>query len=626
MATRAALALGFALALAGHASAAEVTVQNDSVSNFGAAVIVWGFVAGERAASWLTSPCDGSLVAAQVLWQSPSGTQALVIGSAIYVYRSGTFPNPGAIAAEIDGPVLTDGALNEWRYLDENNSVPLNVPVTSGETVVVAFEFSEEPTPNLSPSVVRDTDGITPSGNAIYAYLGGSTYAWFNASALGVSGDWVIRAVVNCGAVATNADVSAAMSATPTAYTPGSPLQYTITIDNAGPATATNVTLVDVFPTAFQSPAWTCTGSGGASCPAPGGSGNITGTAALPAAGQLTFVAEGTVAPGTTGTLSNSMTAVVVAPTDPNTSNNIATLNLQPASAPIEADVSVTVDATPDAYTAGAPLQYTIVVANAGPDAASVDVADTFPSAYASPTWSCATTGGAACPSPSGSGNIAGTATLPAGGQIVFTVDGTVTAGTDGPLDNTASASVQAPANDPDTSDNADTLTLQPASVPVADVSVSLDATPGEYIAGTPLHYTVVVANAGPDAANVDVADTFPAAYLSPTWTCSAAGGATCPAPSGSGDIAGAAALPAGSQISFAVDGTVAAGTTGTLDNTASASVLAPASDPDTADNTVTLSIEAFDDLIFANGFESPPTALRIIAAKVAGARRTQRP
>jgi len=461
MAVRTAFALGLTLALAGQAGANEVTIQNDSLADFGAAVIVYGFVEGERAASWLTSPCDGQLVAAQIFWTSPSGTQAAVIGSAIYVQRNGSFPNPGAIAAEIDGPVLNDGVLNEWRYLDENNSIPLSVPVTNGETVVVAFEFSEAPTAGQSPSIVRDTNGITANRNAIYADLG-TTFAWFDASALGVSGDWVIRAVVNCGAVATNADVSATMSAVPTAYTPGDPLQYTITIDNAGPVTASNVTLVDVFPTAFQSPTWTCSSSGGASCPAPSGNGNITGTAALPAAGQLTFVANGSVAPGTTGTLSNSMTAVVVAPTDPNTSNNIATLNLQAASAPIEADVSVSLTAAPEEYAAGAPLQYTIVVANAGPDAASVDVNDTFTAAYLSPTWSCAATAGATCPSASGNGDIAGTAVLPAASQITFVVDGTVAAGTTGGLSNTANASVLAPANDPNAANNTATLVVQP--------------------------------------------------------------------------------------------------------------------------------------------------------------------
>jgi hypothetical protein len=43
------------------AHAAEVTIQNDALTDFGTAVIVTGFIAGGGAGSWLTSPCDGSL-------------------------------------------------------------------------------------------------------------------------------------------------------------------------------------------------------------------------------------------------------------------------------------------------------------------------------------------------------------------------------------------------------------------------------------------------------------------------------------------------------------------------------------------------------------------------------------
>ena len=318
------------LAVAGSASASEVTIKNDSLTDFGSAAIVWGFVSGEMAGSWLTSPCDGNLVAVQIFWRSPSGTSADVIGSAIHVYRSGTFPNPGIEAQTIGGPVLQDNALNEWRYLDENNTLPLIVPVSLNETMVVALEFADAPQAGSDPSVVRDNDGNTPGRNTIYANLG-SSFAWFNSADLGVTGDWVIRAVVNCTSVSTDADVSVSMSATPTAYTAGSAMQYTIVVANAGPASSPSTTLVDTFPSALQSPTWTCAPSGGATCPA-GSGGNIVGSASLPSGSHITFTVNGTVAAGTTGTLSNSMTAVVGAPaTDPNGTNNTASLDLSPA-------------------------------------------------------------------------------------------------------------------------------------------------------------------------------------------------------------------------------------------------------------------------------------------------------
>ena len=322
--------LGIALAAAGNAGASEVTIKNDSLTDFGSAAIVWGFVTGEMAGSWLTSPCDGNLVAVQIFWRSPSGTSADVIGNAIHIYRSGTFPDPGVEAQTIGGPVLQDNALNEWRYLDDSSTLPLIVPVTLNETMVVAFEFADSPQAGVDPSVVRDADGNTSGRNTIYANLG-SSFAWLDSASLGVNGDWVIRAVVNCTTVSTDADVSVAMSATPTAYTAGSALQYTIVVTNAGPASSPNTTLVDTFPAAYQTPTWTCTASGGATCPA-GSSGNIVGSASLPSGSHVTFTVNGTVATGTTGMLSNSMTAVVGSPaTDPSGTNNTATLDLSPA-------------------------------------------------------------------------------------------------------------------------------------------------------------------------------------------------------------------------------------------------------------------------------------------------------
>lgn len=327
---RTALILSLALSFAGPTMANEVTLQNDSLTDFGDAAIVWGFVADEKAASWLTSPCDGNLVAVQIFWRSPAGTGAAVIGNRIEVFRSGSFPQPGALAETITGPVLTDNALNEWRYLDENNTLPLSVPVAANETLVVSFAFAEPPQAGVDPSVVRDDDGILPNRNAIYANLG-ATFAWLSAADFGVSGDWVIRAVVDCQTTPTDADVAVLMSADASAYIAGAPLRYTIKIDNAGPGSAGSVTLVDTFPAAYLSPTWVCTPSGGATCPA-GGSGHIIGSASLPVGSRLEFTVDGSVAPGTSGILSNSMTAVVNAPAvDPEPANNTATLELEAA-------------------------------------------------------------------------------------------------------------------------------------------------------------------------------------------------------------------------------------------------------------------------------------------------------
>jgi len=185
--------LAAVLTLVAPAAAEEVTVQNDSASGGGMVAIQAGFIAHEQAAAWLTSPCDGSIVAVQILWLSQSGQAPPSLEEAIRIRQAGTFPVPGPVLALLEAPVMTDGFLNEFRYLDEAQTIPIDVPVSAGQTFVVAFEFAN--TPGLDgASVCTDVDGCQTGRNSIYAIPGG----WLNACALGVSGDFVIRAVVDC--------------------------------------------------------------------------------------------------------------------------------------------------------------------------------------------------------------------------------------------------------------------------------------------------------------------------------------------------------------------------------------------------------------------------------------------
>ena len=320
-----------AMLLVATAAGNEVTVKNDSLTDFGNGVIVTGFAIGEKAAVWLTSPCAGTIVAAQIYWHSATGTAAQDIENAIEIYRAGTFPQPGLLQTTIGGPVLTDGVFNEYRYLDENNTIPLSVAVTQNEVFIVSFQFANAPPAPDGPSLVRDTDGNPGGRDAIDADLGGGTFAWFDSKTLGVNGDWAIRAVVDCQAVSTSADVAVTASAMPAAYLPGQGLTYSLVISNAGPANSPNTTIVDTFPGAFANPSWTCTPAGGASCVA-NGTGNIVATnVSLPVGSSVTYSVNGTVANGTTGLLSNNVTAAVGAPSsDPVSSNNTATTDLLP--------------------------------------------------------------------------------------------------------------------------------------------------------------------------------------------------------------------------------------------------------------------------------------------------------
>jgi len=187
-------AVAATLLAVGPVLAVEQTVKNDSVVNFGQAVIVGNFSVGEVAAARLTSPCDGTIVAVQILWLEGTPGHPPSLQDAIYVWNGNTFPQPGAELAFLEGPVLTPGYWNEFRYLDEAQTIPLAVPVTNGQQFYVGLQFGE-PTDvgNGGPSVVRDMDGCQSGKNALYAIPGG----WLN-FCIYLAGDLAIRAVVDC--------------------------------------------------------------------------------------------------------------------------------------------------------------------------------------------------------------------------------------------------------------------------------------------------------------------------------------------------------------------------------------------------------------------------------------------
>lgn len=193
------LAVGLAVS---NALADELVLKNDSLVDGGSVNICPCFTANEEAAVWLTSPCAGNIVGIQIFWRSFFGGAQPTIEDSITVYRAGVFPNPGAIKKELLAPVLIDGGLNEFRFEDENQTIPISIPVTAGETFVVSLRFFNPNVNNFfTGTVVSDNDGCQPGRNAVK--VNGST--WQSACALGVSGDWVIRAIVQCNTDPTGA-------------------------------------------------------------------------------------------------------------------------------------------------------------------------------------------------------------------------------------------------------------------------------------------------------------------------------------------------------------------------------------------------------------------------------------
>jgi uncharacterized repeat protein (TIGR01451 family) len=126
------------------------------------------------------------------------------------------------------------------------------------------------------------------------------------------------------------------------------------------------------------------------------------------------------------------------------------------------------------------------------------------------------------------------------------------------------------------------------ALLPVADLTIT--KTDGQATAspGQTITYTITGTNAGPTAAiGATVADTVPVALTGATWTCLAAGGATCTAGPSSGNISDTVNLPSAGTVTYTLTGQVSA-TAKSLSNTATITVPAQLFDPNLADNTAT--------------------------------------
>jgi uncharacterized repeat protein (TIGR01451 family) len=88
---------------------------------------------------------------------------------------------------------------------------------------------------------------------------------------------------------------------------PGESTSYRLKVHNDGPGDALGATVVDTPPAMLVGVTWTCTASGGASCPAAGG-GAIDETVDLPVGGEVEFVVSGTVDSSASGWLVNEAT------------------------------------------------------------------------------------------------------------------------------------------------------------------------------------------------------------------------------------------------------------------------------------------------------------------------------
>lgn len=368
-------------------------------------------------------------------------------------------------------------------------------------------------------------------------------------------------------AITRSADVAVTHSATPGTVTAGNQVTWTATTTNNGPSTAAGVVLTEPLPAGVtfvsaSTTAGSCTQTAGTvSCP----------VGDLGPGGQAVVTIVATVNPTTpAGTL--SATATASSPTaDPNPANNAAAAPITVVTA---ADLQVQAVASTDPVTAGTTETYTFTVTNDGPSDA-VDATFSVPTT-AGLTAVSASPGQGTCTITGGAVSCA-LGSIPAGGSVTVTVQAGVAPGrAPGPLGYTGSA--VSTTTDPAPGNNTATagVTVQAA----ADLSLTKTANPTTIVFGTPVTYTLTVANAGPSTATgVQLSDPLPAGltFESSASGCTAAGGVvTCPVGS----------LAPGATATRTFVAQTDAGGSGTVSNVATAT--ATTADPNPANNSAT--------------------------------------
>jgi uncharacterized repeat protein (TIGR01451 family) len=337
---------------------------------------------------------------------------------------------------------------------------PQNVTITGTSSAGSGFF---DPGPDTGgPGYTRLTAGVSPGVIVNSVTFNSPTSVTLNVSTSSNGTKDVTltnpdgQSVVGTGCIVVNlqADLSITKTDGKATTGAGSPVTYTITVGNAGPAGVTGASVVDNFPASLTGVTWTCTASAGSSCAAPSGSGNINQTVNVLVGGIATFVATGTLNINASGTLANTATVSSGIP-DPNPANNSATDTdtIIPA-----ADLSITKTDGRTTASIGDTIIYTIVASNAGPTIVTgATVADTIPASLTGATWTCVGAGGGTCAA-GGSGDINDTVNLPVGATVTYTLTATVSP-TATSLSNTATITAPASVNDPNAANNTATDT-----------------------------------------------------------------------------------------------------------------------------------------------------------------------
>lgn len=257
--------------------------------------------------------------------------------------------------------------------------------------------------------------------------------------------------------VAGSADLSLTKTSSNPAPQLGDTITYTVTLNNSGPSTATNIQVLDQLPAGFTF------GSGTSTLGTTYNS--STGIWSVPSLASVTLQITGTA--NSTGPITNTAEVTASDQFDPDSTPN----NRNPSeddqasvTTPLQlADLSISKTDGQTTTTSGSPITYTIVVTNNGPsNVTSATINDTVPSTIIGVSWTCVASTGSSCGAASGTGNIINTtANLLNGGTATYTVSGTVSPTATGSIQNTASVAVPSGLTDTINTNNSATDTTE---------------------------------------------------------------------------------------------------------------------------------------------------------------------
>ncbi len=528
--------------------------------------------------------------------------------------------------ATASGVGVTSPADSKTIYADQNPALSLSknpTPATftdAGQTITYTYTIRNTGNVTLSgPFMVSDDHLGSPLGTPFTCGSGPlipNNTTNCTSSYTTTDTDLTARSVTNTASVTGNGVTSAKASATVSVlvsdlsisktdgsatYTAGNPISYTIIVRNSGPSNATGVSITDTVPATISGITTNCTASGIASCGTNGSSGNAISYSGVNinagAANYLTITVNGLISAGMTEPLVNTATVTVgTEQLDPNLGNNTVTDTDTPDP---QTELSIEKSDGSGTYTAGSPINFTIIVRNSGPtNATGVSIIDTVPDAITGITVSCEESGAASCGTNASSANEVSftgvNINAGAANYLTITVAGSVSAGTSGTLINTAIVSPGTGQTDPIPGNNS----APDADTPNSQTDLSITKTAGSpsYIAGNPISYTIIASNNGPsNATGASISDTVPDWITGVTENCVASGISTCGSNGSSGNdiLFTGISINTGDEnyLTITVDGTVSAPARGNLENTVHVNAGSGQTDPKPDNNSATESV-----------------------------------